>query len=367
MNKLAQTLCETDGIPSFCADLSGTILSANQAALELLPDCVGQTIDLVLPEFYPNKYPLDLASFDYHHTLRAKNGKRLDISRFDDILLCRLLPEIPALQDDLDRLPEAVREANLDQIRASVEKALRSHSLIEDVFSDLDLFDKKIYQEVTDTLYESNSSCRRICLACDRLEMTEEPSTDRYPPQRVILTDALWNLVHSIRVSLPGLAMQVRENLPPYPIAVRANWELLQRAILEIIRHSAAAANKRSGSTVFGVELLETKDSCIIRLSDNYSGMLSPDDEQEGEENPARIYRYIERVMAYFGGSVNAVRTDSGDNALDLALPLQPDSYTASFAFTKDMDAIHASLLYEPYEKQNLSAPLIYLEEFAKQ
>lgn len=366
MNKLIQALSETDRIPSFCINLSGTILSANESALEISPNCIGQTIDLAFPEFCPNKYPLDLSAFDYHHTLRAKGGKRLDISRFDDILLCRLLPEIPALQDNLDRLPEAVREASLDQIRTSVEKALRSHSLIEDVFSDLDLFDPKTYQEVTDTLNQSNSSCRKICLACDRLEMTEELSPDRYPPQRIVLTDALWNLVHSIRVSLPGLAMQIREDLPPYPIAVRANWELLQRVILEIIRHSAAAAGKRAASTVFGVELLETKESCIIRLSDNCSGILSPDEEHEGEENPARIYRYMERIMAYFSGSATAARTDSGDNAIDLTLPLQPDSYTAAFAFTRDIDSLHNNILYESYEKQNLSAPLIYLEEFAK-
>ena len=360
MNQLIQTLSAMDDVISFGTDLSGSILAASKPAVKVHPACIGMPLQAVLPQYFDPKFPPDFAAFDYHHTLRAKNGGRLDISRFGDTLLCRELPaeDIPF---DLTQLPEQVRAASLEQIRASIEKAIRSHSVIEDVFSDLDFYSRKDYQTVTDTLRDSNMSCRKVYLACNRLEMAEAFSPDRYPPQRVVLTEALWELVHSIRVELPELAMPVREELPPYPVAVRANWELLRRAVLEIIRHSAAAAAKREGSTVFGIELLEQKDTCTIRLSDNYSGMLSPDGEQQGEESPARIYRYIERIMAYFGGSIVSTKTDFGDNALDLILPLQPDSYKTDLPFT-----LYAGNSYKSYEEQNLSAPLVYLEDFSK-
>ena len=65
--------------------------------------------------------------------------------------------------------------------------------------------------------------------------------------------------------------------------------------------------------------------------------------------------------MAHFGGSVVSTKTDFGDNALDLILPLQPDSYKADLPFT-----LYAGSGYKSYEEQNLSAPLVYLEEFAK-
>lgn len=360
MNQLTLILSEMDNIISFGTDLSGTILAASKPAAKAYPDCIGMSLTAVLPQYFDPEYPPVFSAFDYHHTLRTKGGSRLDISRFGDSLLFRELPAAEEPQLDLEKLPDEVYAASLEQIRLAVESAVHSHSAVEDVFNDLDLYNAQDYKTVTDSLRDANMDCRRICLACNRLEMAE-PLTELYPPQRVVLTEALWELTHSIRVDLPGLAMPVREMLPPYPVTVQVNWELLRRAILEVVRHSAAVSGKREGTTVFGIHLLEQKDTCTIRLSDNYSGILSPDDEQTGEENPARIYRYVEKVMACFGGSVSPSQTDYGDRALDLILPLGAGFSPADNAFT-----LHAGNSYKSYEEQNLSAPLIYLEEFAK-
>ncbi len=364
MNKLVQILSEIDGTPSFCIDVSGTILAASKTALEMFPDCIGQSLSALLPEFFPEKYPPDFTAYDYHHTLWARDGRRLDISRFDDILYCRLLPKSAGLWENLE-LPGTVREESLNRIRTSVKKTLGGNSSIEDVFSDLDLFDKNLYRNVTDALYVSNVNCRKICLACNRIEMESEFSADRFPPQRVPLTDALMDLVHDIRISLPGLHIQVREALPPYPITVQVNWELLQRVILEIIRHSAFAAQGRPGSTVLGIDLRETSTQCIIRLSDNYSGISTPDDRTGQVDYPKQIYRYIRRVMAYFGGDAAVTETDFGDNAIELTLPLLPDSHAVMFAVASPSDYVHASAFSGSYERLNLLPILIYLEEFA--
>jgi hypothetical protein len=258
-----------------------------------------------------------------------------------------------------DRLDaDAVISDTILQIHGALQDTLHSNSRAEDIFSDADLYSREDYRTVSSMLLNSNAGCRRILLACYRMEMLKSLSTDEYPFQRFDLTETLRDLLYNVRLRLPGLRIALQARLPDYPLAVEANEFLLQRVLYELLRHAAGALLRRSDQTVLHIELLDKGKNCSLSVSDPCGGLPSAGQPDALSETPEQVRRYLRKVMRFFGGSLTEGKNSCGERAWELQLPLA-NGRPVSRPLRLEDD------LYS-YEKLNLSLPLVYLEDFVE-
>lgn len=357
MLKLINQLAAAADVPAFTADTAGRVLFANEAAEEEYPFWEGTTLTELMPEFFAEGvYRPDYRYFGSHHDFDNHRGQELEMVRFQDLFLCRIF-SVPVKE----QLSESGVEDELEQIRFAVLSITRVGSSLEDTMLDKNSQDPSVYIPVTDHIYESDVSCRRVILSCNRLE-AQFGSPDRYPPQEVDLNDAITRLVLEVRTALPGLKYPVRAQLPDEMVSARANWPLLRRVILEAARCSAAAAGEREGSMVFGITLSADEETAIIVLSDNYSGIPSPQDHRGGLDSPYSSWLYIHNLVQWMGGTLSETVTPYGDRALEIRLERCDDE----FLLSGRVIAFHAENSYRVQERITLSDPLIYLEKFSE-
>ena len=356
MENVLLQLADAADYPAFCAGQDGEILYANRAAEEQWPVWQGCTLPELLPEFFAGgEYRPYFRYFGSCHIFSALGGWKLEVLRFKDAFFCRVLPE-----SQLEGLPESWAEDELERIRTEVLSIVRQRSSIEDILLDENVTVEQIYLPLTDILSAGDSSCRRISLSCNRLE-AGRLNPERYPPQQVDLTDALSRLVHEIRVELPGLKAPVRAELPDYPVVARLSWPLLRRAILETIRCSEGLSQEKEGSTVFGITLTAERENAVVTLSDNYSGLPSPENPGKDGNPPYRSWAYARRLVEMMGGTLKMSETPYGDRAMEMRFPLSDEALPRSAKVL----TFRSENGYRLSDRMVLSDPMIYLENFS--
>ena len=120
---------------------------------------------------------------------------------------------------------------------------------------------------------------------------------------------------------------------------------------------AAAAAARRSGTTVLGIALSSQEDMAVITLSEN-SYLLPDDDTPPVRLNREEPMRFIRRVVAYYHGSVTLGETAVGDELTRLSFPLLPlDGQPTGILQLRSRSEYHL--------RKVASDVLVYLESFS--
>ena len=255
------------------------------------------------------------------HIFSALGGWKLEVLRFKDAFFCRVLPE-----SQLEGLPESWAEDELERIRTEVLSIVRQRSSIEDILLDENVTVEQIYLPLTDILSAGDSSCRRISLSCNRLE-AGRLNPERYPPQQVDLTDALSRLVHEIRVELPGLkaprpgGAAGLSGCGPAELAAPAAGNPRDHPLFGrgSPRRRKAPPSSASPSRPRG-------ENALVTLSDNYSGLPSPENPGKDGNPPYRSWAYARRLVEMMGGTLKMSETTYGDRAMEMRFPLSDEA-----------------------------------------
>lgn len=364
MQQIIFQLVDHETVPACCIDKTGMILHANSAALDISPLCTTMYLSEFLPDFFPaDGFQPDYEQFASQQTLLDGSGNRLELCRFGDWFLCRIQP---AVESKNGAAPYTDGTAEVARIRQAAVNLLQHNSSAEDQLYDMyEDFERKqavsLCKTMTGSLHTGSMDARRIILGCNRLEISYLGSFFLYPPQRIDLGDALMTLVSDIRERLPGLKMTVETEIDPLPMSVSINWELFRRALLEAFRMAAVSAEHRNGTTVFGVMLTREKKSAVITLSENTYLLPAKDDLPPEKVSREESMLFIRRVVEYFHGEVTTGETSTGDDQMQIRLPILPFERN-----TAPTLMVHNRTKYNYTTRVMTSDVLVYLESFTE-
>ena len=354
MIQLLIPIAEAMEEPALCARLDGTAVYLNPAACRVWPVWEGMALPDFAPEFFSEgQFRPDFRYLDSHQCFYA-GREMLEVERYADAFLCRLLPS-----SRVEKLVETGLEDEMEIARASARGSIREGALIEDNIIDDQLASSGLYLRVADGLDMSGRFCRRVALACNRTQLFLS-GPGQFPAQTVDLTGALEQLAGEIRADLPGLPSPVEAILPGHPVAVRVNWTLLRQTVLEAARSAIGAAQRADGTMVFGIGLKQEDGEAVVTFSDNYSGLPGPDDGRPGPGVSYSSWNYIRRAAVLMGASLKQTETPYGDRALELRLPVLAEGLPRS----SKVLLFGAGRAYRAADRISFTDPAIYLGKF---
>ena len=342
--------------PALCARLDGTAAYLNPAARRIWPVWEGLPLPDLAPEYFSEgQFRPDFRYLGSHQCFYG-GREMLEVERYGDAYLCRLLPSAR-----VEKPIETGLEDEMVIARASARDSIREGSSIEDgVIDDLSA-GSALYSLVADRLHTSGSYCRRVALACNRAMLfLSEPG--QFPAQTVDLTAALQQLTDEIHTELPRLSSPVEAILPEQPVAVRVNWPLLRQTVLETARSAIGAAKRADGTMVFGIGLREQDGEAVVTFSDNYSGLPGQGDGRPGPGVSYSSWNYIRRAAELMGASLRQTETPYGDRALELRLPVLTDGLPHSSRVL----LFGAGRAYRVEDRILFTDTSIYLETFCQ-
>jgi len=170
MNHLITFMQSIQDIPAFCLNANGIIIATNQRAEEMEPGCIGLSIGDICPEYFGGNSSPDLSLYDSSRSFYAFDGKRLQLDRFGEYYLCRLLPESTVPFSDLTADPAALAEQAFT-IRRSIRNLMDDFSMFEDLLDEFDILTEQM-KEFYDVLEHGGATARKALLALNRIELS---------------------------------------------------------------------------------------------------------------------------------------------------------------------------------------------------